>query len=148
MITIAPRFIVKNMFSYALRVRQSSTQNVFALSPGDRVPIHQLQSRAPLQMTVAMDDHDMKWTAPFSMSDIGRTNLVIERQTNRGPKTYLLRVETHLEGSTVFTYVSRETEPWPLRLENQTNVTFTFQQAVSSEVVSVSCRAHVIYRMT
>lgn len=28
-------------------------------------------------------------------------------------------------------YISRETEPWPIKLRNNTNLNFTFQQAVS-----------------
>ncbi|ORX35977.1 putative late endosome to vacuole transport-related protein [Kockovaella imperatae] len=127
-ITIAPRFIVKNTFSYALKIRQSSTQNVMSLKPGDSLPIHQLQSRAPMQFTMAADDAELKWTAPFSISDIGRTNLTLDRDSSRGQKTYLMRVETHIQGSTVFLYISRETEPWPLKLKNETNLRFTFQQ--------------------
>jgi len=56
---------------------------------------------------------------------------VLQRQTARGSKNYLIKVETHIEGSSIFLYISRETEPWPLKLRNDTNLKFTFQQAVS-----------------
>ena len=127
-ITVAPRFIVKNMFSYALKIRQRNTQNLVNLAPGASAPIHQLQSRAPMQFSMTMDEPDLKWTAPFNIADIGRTNLTLDRQTNRGSKTYLMRVETHIEGSTIWLYISRETEPWPLKFENQTGIKITFQQ--------------------
>lgn len=60
-ITIAPRFLVKNMFSYALKIRQHSTQKVIDLAPGDRAPLHSLQSRAPPQLAMALDDAGLKW---------------------------------------------------------------------------------------
>lgn len=131
MITIAPRFLVKNDFSYNLRIRQHSTQNAMQLKAGDRIPIAELENRAPLQLSVALDEPNLQWSAPFSMSDIGRTHITLERQTPRGKRTYLIRVETHIEGSSIFLYISRETEPWPLKIRNETKLKLAFQQAVS-----------------
>ncbi|WRT64162.1 uncharacterized protein IL334_001091 [Kwoniella shivajii] len=127
-ITIAPRFMVKNTFTYPLKIRQHSTQNVIEIGPGQRVPIHELQHQAPSQLSMAFDEPNLKWSAPFNMADIGRTNITLKRQTTRGSKTYLLRVDTHLEGSSVFIYVSRDTDHWPLRLRNDTGVPLKFQQ--------------------
>ena len=70
-------------------------------------------------------------SAPFNIADIGRTHLVLQRQTGRGAKVYLMKGETHIQGSSIFLYISRETEPWPLRLRNDTNLNITYQQAVS-----------------
>lgn len=43
-----------------------------------------------------------------------------------------MRVETHLEGSSVFLYVSKENDDaWPLRLRNDTDLSLAFQQMVS-----------------
>lgn len=50
------------------------------------------------------------------------------RQTSRGPREYLSRVEIHIEGSSIFLYVSRETEPWPLKIRNDTSLDLRFQQ--------------------
>lgn len=69
-------------------------------------------------------------SAPFNIADIGRTHLALHRGVGRGSKTYLIRIETHILGSSVFMYISRETEPWPLRLRNDTSTRFTFQQVV------------------
>lgn len=44
-----------------------------------------------------------------------------------------MRVETHLEGSSIFLYVSKEKDDaWPLRLRNDTNLSLAFQQIVSA----------------
>lgn len=43
-----------------------------------------------------------------------------------------MRVETHLEGSSIFLYVSKENDDaWPLRLRNDTGLSLAFQQIVS-----------------
>ena len=60
-ITIAPRFLVKNMFSYAIKVRQHSTQKVIDLAPEARAPLHELHSRAPPQFAMALDEPSLNW---------------------------------------------------------------------------------------
>ncbi|WP_348253387.1 hypothetical protein, partial [Salmonella enterica] len=72
--------------------------------------IHELQSGAPTQLSMAFDQPSLKWSAPFNLADIGRTNLALQRMTaNHGERTYLMRVEAHIQGSSIFTYISRET---------------------------------------
>jgi vacuolar protein sorting-associated protein 13A/C len=60
-ITIAPRFMVKNTFNYALKIRQHSTDKVIEVKPGETIPIHELQSNAPAQLSMAFDQPSMKW---------------------------------------------------------------------------------------
>ncbi len=62
-ITIAPRFLVKNAFSYSLKIRQHSTDKVFDIAPDTRLPLHELQSRAPPQLCMAFDEPNLKWCA-------------------------------------------------------------------------------------
>ncbi|OCF42293.1 vacuolar protein sorting-associated protein vps13 [Kwoniella heveanensis CBS 569] len=127
-ITIAPRFLVKNTLSYALKIRQHSTQNVVDVAPGQRVPVHELQHGAPPQLSMTFDEPNQHWSAPFNIADIGRSYIILERQTSRGLKTYLVRIDTHIEGSSVFCYISRETDNWPLKVRNETGLNLIFQQ--------------------
>jgi vacuolar protein sorting-associated protein 13A/C len=60
-ITIAPRFMLKNMFSYSIRIRQHSTNKDLVIKKGDTVPIHELQSGAPAQLSMAFDEPNLKW---------------------------------------------------------------------------------------
>lgn len=53
--------MVKNMFSYALKVRQHSTNKVMEVKPGETLPIHELQSSAPTQLSMAFDQPSLKW---------------------------------------------------------------------------------------
>lgn len=135
-IQIAPRFLIKNVFSYGIQVRQNSDPSPLAIvKPGQRKPIRYLNSHDPLQLRMAFDGPDatLQWSAPFNINDIGRINLTLQRETSRGMKTYLMRVETHIEGSSIFLFVSRETEPWPIKLRNETQRPFKFKQAVGEQ---------------
>ncbi|EIW72804.1 hypothetical protein TREMEDRAFT_25659 [Tremella mesenterica DSM 1558] len=137
-ITIAPRFLMTNKFTHDIRVRQQNTDRVINIVPGDKQPIFELRHDAPPQLCIAFDEVNQKWSAPFSLTDIGRTHVTLERQTARGPRTYLMRLETHIQSSNIFLYVSRETEPWPLKLRNDTNLKFQFRQ-VSDDTSPRDC---------
>jgi len=130
-ITIAPRFLIKNTFAHPIQVRQNSDPRPLAIvKPGQRKPIRYLSSGDRLQLRIATEAPEglLTWSAPFNISDIGRTNVTLRRQTSRGEKTYLMRVETHLQGSSIFLIVARETEPWPIKLRNNTSLPFKFKQ--------------------
>ena len=60
-ITIAPRFMLKNMFQYSLRIRQHSTDKDIVVKKGDIIPIHELQSSAPSQISMAFDEPNLLW---------------------------------------------------------------------------------------
>lgn len=128
-ITIAPRFLVKNIYSRPIKVRQYGTRHEYSVGVGERVAIHQLQHGAPPQLAMAFDEPNVTWSAPFNIADLGRTNITAKRQSGTTSKTYLMRVETHLEGSSIFLYVSKENDDaWPLRLRNDTDLSLAFQQ--------------------
>jgi vacuolar protein sorting-associated protein 13A/C len=60
-ITIAPRFMLKNMFEYPLRIRQHSAREDIVVKKGETVPIHELSHNAPAQMTMAFDETTLLW---------------------------------------------------------------------------------------
>lgn len=137
MITLQPRFLIKNLFSYGIQVRQNSDPRPLAsVAAGQRKAIRYLSSRDRMQLRIALDagGGELKWSAPFNISDIGKIHLRLQRETRTGTKQYLMRVQTHIEGSSIFIFVSRETEPWPIKLRNDTAVPFKFKQAVSSDI--------------
>ena len=44
----------------------------------------------------------------------------------------LLRIDIRLEGATVFLFIAEEEGTWPLRIRNETDFPFSFEQTVSS----------------
>ncbi|KIR37167.1 vacuolar protein sorting-associated protein vps13 [Cryptococcus deuterogattii MMRL2647] len=113
-ITIAPRFLVKNIYSRPIKVRQYGTRHEYSVGVGERVAIHQLQHGAPPQLAMAFDEPNVTWSAPFNIADLGRTNITAKRQSG---------------SSSIFLYVSKENDDaWPLRLRNETDLSLAFQQ--------------------
>lgn len=132
-ITIAPRFLIKNKFKHAIQVRQTSEPRPLVIvRPNEQRAIRFLGARDAMQLRIAFDTQDggqLAWSAPFNVNEIGRSNLRLTRQGRNGTKTYLARIETHMEGSSLFLYMQRETDPWPIRLRNDTELPFMFKQA-------------------
>lgn len=69
-ITIAPRFLIKNTFSYAIKVRQHSTDHVIDIKPAERKAYIELHNRAPPQLSIAFDEPNLKWCVKFCESSL------------------------------------------------------------------------------
>ncbi|BEI82300.1 hypothetical protein CcaverHIS002_0301680 [Cutaneotrichosporon cavernicola] len=136
-ITIAPRFLIKNLFKHAIQVRQiSEPRQLTTVQPNEQEAILFLGARDAMQLCIAFDTRDggqLDWSAPFNINDIGRTDLRLIRQGRNGPKTYLARIETHMECSSLFLFMQLETDPWPIKLRNDTALPFMFKQAQHPE---------------
>jgi vacuolar protein sorting-associated protein 13A/C len=66
-ITIAPRFLIKNTFSYPIKVRQHSTDHVIDIKPAERKAYIELHNRAPPQLSIAFDEPNLKWCVAHNM---------------------------------------------------------------------------------
>ena len=71
----------------------------------------------------------MRWSSPINVADVGRNHVVLPG--TRGGTALLLRIDIRLEGSTVFLFVAEEESAWPLRVRNETDFPFSFEQTVS-----------------
>nr|ODO02780.1 vacuolar protein sorting-associated protein vps13 [Cryptococcus depauperatus CBS 7855] len=128
-ITIAPRFLLKNVCSRPIKIRQYGTPIEYNVGVNERIPIHELQVGRLPQLVIMFDEPNMEWSASFNISDIGKTHILLKRHSNNEVKTYLMRVETHIEGSSIFLFISREKDDaWPLRIHNDTDLSLVFQQ--------------------
>ncbi|GMK58122.1 hypothetical protein CspeluHIS016_0501540 [Cutaneotrichosporon spelunceum] len=132
-ITIAPRFLVKNLFKHAIQVRQTSEPRpLVTVQPNEKKAIRYLGGKGAMQLCIAFDTQDggqLAWSAPFNINDIGRTDIRLTRQGRNGQKTYLARVETHMESASLFLFMQVETDPWPIKLRNDTDMPFMFKQS-------------------
>ena len=72
-------------------------------------------------------------SAPFNINDIGRVHITLDRPAREGRKAHreLVRVEVNIEGPIIFIQFSKETEPWPFRIQNDTDFELDFCQTVS-----------------
>ncbi|KAH7345058.1 hypothetical protein B0J17DRAFT_763771 [Rhizoctonia solani] len=134
-VTLAPRFIVKNMTSRQLSFREHGVQlqSGSTLDPGGQSQLMHLRTGMDGLLTFAYAGLNAKWSAPINIQDIGRVHLRMptpESEHHHNP--HLLRTEIALEGSTMFIILSRETGPWPFKIDNQSDYPITISQMASS----------------
>jgi vacuolar protein sorting-associated protein 13A/C len=65
------------------------------------------------------------------LAEVGRVHVRVHDPTSESRKEKLFRVDTQIEGSTIFLFVNEETGRWPLQIRNETALGFQFQQTVS-----------------
>ncbi|KAG6005238.1 hypothetical protein E4U21_000317 [Claviceps maximensis] len=125
-VTLAPRFVLKNKLDEQLLVRESSSSGYMTVEPGALQPLHFMQKSAVKQLCLCYSGVDNQWTSPFNIADIGITHVKIAKA---GQRQRLVRVEILLEDSTIFLHLSVETKNWPYSMRNESDTEFTFYQA-------------------
>ncbi|KAG9102497.1 hypothetical protein FRC06_001944 [Ceratobasidium sp. 370] len=123
-VTLAPRFIVKNMTHRPLSFREHGVplQSGATLDPNGQAPLKTLRSGMDGLLTFAYSGLNAKWSAPINIQDIGRVHLRMPpADDEHHHKPHLLRADVALEGSTIFVILSRETGPWPFKIDNQSD---------------------------
>ena len=149
-ITLAPRFIIKNNVSQPLAIREHGVapRGRAAMEPGERRPLHFLRVGEDKLLTVALPGLNAQWydarakghfryvlmygirSAPINLEDIGTVHFRLPASEN-GQQVRLMRADIKLEGPTIFVYLDEATEGWPFRIENDSDLRFTIYQTVS-----------------
>ncbi|KAJ3340069.1 hypothetical protein HDU93_007411 [Gonapodya sp. JEL0774] len=129
-VTIAPRFIIKNDLDDDLCFKQYGASNGIE----DRFP---KKSVCPLMLLEQSDDVLLRvhlsgllneWSTPFRLTDVGRIYLKLGKMGSAEEE--LLRVTTKVESAIIFVHFSRE-ERWPYRIDNNTDIDFyVFQKQI------------------
>jgi vacuolar protein sorting-associated protein 13A/C len=141
-VTLCPRFIIRNTLNEAIRVRSFTSQEPVTIAAGERKPIFWLPASSELKMSFSFENSPwcgslrlaraaLKFVlrSPlFSMQDVGRVHL---RTTHRERGVSLVTVDALLEGPTVFLRFALETGRWPFELRNDSDTTLTYWQGVS-----------------
>ncbi|CAE6538114.1 unnamed protein product [Rhizoctonia solani] len=104
-VTLAPRFIVKNMTSRQLSFREHGVppQSGSTLDPSGQSQLMYLRTGMDGLLTFAYTGLNARWSAPINIQDIGRVHLRMPTpESEQHHKPHLLRAEIALEGSTIF----------------------------------------------
>lgn len=125
-VTLAPRFVVRNKAGEELCVREPGSSNIMTLKPGGLQPLHALQRSPTKQLALCYPGINNQWSSPFSISDLGTTHVKIAKA---GQRQRLVRVEILIEDATIFLHISMETKNWPFSMRNESDMEFTFHQA-------------------
>ncbi|KAH9886351.1 vacuolar protein sorting-associated protein 13 [Xylariomycetidae sp. FL2044] len=125
-VTLAPRFIVKNKTGEEINIREPGSSNIMTLPPGALQPLHWLQRTPIKQISLCYPGIDNQWTSPVNISDLGTMHVKIAKA---GQRQRLVRVEILMEDATIFLHLSLETKAWPFSMRNESDTEFTFFQA-------------------
>ncbi|KAI1419606.1 hypothetical protein F5Y12DRAFT_231448 [Xylaria sp. FL1777] len=125
-VTLAPRFVVKNKVGELLNVREPRSSNIMTLEPGALQPLYWLQRSQTKQISLCFPGMDNQWTSPVNISDLGTTHVKIAKA---GQRQRLIRVEILMEDATIFLHLSIENKAWPFSMRNESDTEFTFYQA-------------------
>ncbi|KAH8647289.1 vacuolar protein sorting-associated protein 13 [Xylariales sp. PMI_506] len=125
-VTLAPRFIVQNKTGEEINVREPGSSNIMSLQPGALQALRTLQRSPSKQLALCYPGMNNQWTSPFNISDLGTTHIKIAKA---GQRQRLIRLETLMEGATIFLHISIETKAWPFSMRNESDTEFTFYQA-------------------
>ncbi|ERF76935.1 hypothetical protein EPUS_02647 [Endocarpon pusillum Z07020] len=124
-VTLTPRFMVKNRMSEEIDVREPGSSSVMKLKPGDLIPLHFMRRTPEMQLCLCFPGVNNQWSAPFNISNVGMTHVKLAKH---GQRQKLIRVEIIMEDATIFLHVSIETNHWPFSIRNESDTEFMFFQ--------------------
>ena len=125
-VTITPRFILKNKMTEEINFREPSSSDIQKLKPNELRPLHFMRQSPEKQLCLCFPGVNNQWSSPFNISNIGMTHVKLARQ---GQRQKLIRVEIILEDATLFLHISIETKHWPFSMRNESDTEFLFFQA-------------------
>lgn len=124
-VTVAPRFVLKNKLSEDLNVREPGSAKVMTIKPGDLLPLYFMRSTSQKQLSLCFPGVDNQWSSPFEISNVGTTHVKLAKS---GQRQKLIRVEIIMEAATLFLHLSVETKHWPYSMRNESDIEFMFYQ--------------------
>ncbi|KAG4417512.1 hypothetical protein IFR04_009324 [Cadophora malorum] len=125
-VTLAPRFVLKNQMNEEINVREPGSSELMTIKPKELQPLHFLQKTSLKQLSLCFPGLNNQWSSPFNISDLGTTHVKIAKA---GQRQKLIRVEVLMENATIFLHLSAETKNWPFSMRNESDTEFMFFQA-------------------
>jgi vacuolar protein sorting-associated protein 13A/C len=125
-VTLAPRFVLKNRMSEEISAREPGSSELMTLKPGELKALHFLQKSAVKQLCLCFPGLNNQWSSPFTISDLGTTHVKLAKV---GQRQKLVRLEVLMEDATIFLHLSIETKNWPFSMRNESDMEFMFWQA-------------------
>ncbi|KAE8396464.1 hypothetical protein BDV23DRAFT_423 [Aspergillus alliaceus] len=125
-VTIAPRFVLKNKINEDISVREPGSSNVLNIKSGDLVPLHFLRQVPEKQLCLCFPGVNNQWSSPFNIADIGTVHVKLAKANQRQK---LIKVDIIMENATLFVHFNLETRNWPYSMRNESDMEFIFYQA-------------------
>lgn len=125
-VTLTPRFILKNKIGEELELREPGSSDVMNMMNNDLLPLNFMRQVPEKQLCLRFPGVNNQWSSPFDISNVGMTHVKLAKQ---GQRQRLIRVEIILEDATIFLHFSIETKHWPFSMRNESDTEFLFYQA-------------------
>ncbi|KIM32678.1 hypothetical protein M408DRAFT_326439 [Serendipita vermifera MAFF 305830] len=132
-ITLSPRFIVKNGTSAIIRFREYGSKDQVDLQPNATSPILWTRREPDKLLLIAYPGLDTVWSEPINMENIGSVHIRLRSNDRRSPPQ-LIKADVEISGATIFVTLLRETK-WPFRIENLSDQSFQLAQSNEAGVV-------------
>ncbi|KAI9838258.1 MAG: hypothetical protein M1819_005525 [Sarea resinae] len=132
-VTIAPRFIIKNRFDEDINIREPGSSHLLTIKKGELLPLRFLRQGPEKQLCLCFPGLNNQWSSPFNISNLGRVHVKLAKH---GQRQNLVRVEILMENATIFLHLINEStrwpssmRHWPFSLRNESDQEFMFYQA-------------------
>lgn len=125
-VTVTPRFILKNKMGEDLELREPGSSDIMKLKNNDLLPVYFMRQVQEKQLCLCFPGSNNQWSSPFNLANVGMTHIKLAKH---GQRQKLVRVEIILEGATLFLHFSIETKHWPFSMRNESDTEFLFFQA-------------------
>eukprot|EP01119_Soliformovum_irregulare_P006504 TRINITY_DN1859_c1_g1_i2.p1 TRINITY_DN1859_c1_g1~~TRINITY_DN1859_c1_g1_i2.p1 ORF type:complete len:1122 (-),score=340.89 TRINITY_DN1859_c1_g1_i2:94-2991(-) len=128
MIEFHPRFMVFNECSHVILAKQSGSEEVFRLEPGQGRPFYKfINNGTPKQLSINLDNKACVWSGPFSLEQLDDFAVKILEEPNK--TAFLIRtVVTQKDATVVIKFSKQPEEIPPYLIENDTDIPFKFCQ--------------------
>ncbi|KAI9279983.1 hypothetical protein BY458DRAFT_470198 [Sporodiniella umbellata] len=121
LVTLSPRYILKNNMSTGLEICEFGTTETINLNPEEKTAFY--ETSGSQTRWVCIRRHGSKaWSAPVNIQDIGKMYVRLD-----GEHSQLVRISVSVKDSTLFSTFS-EDEQWPYQIVNDSSVDIELTQ--------------------
>lgn len=124
-VTVTPRFILKNKLSEDIQVREPGSSGIMTIGSLQLLPLKYIRASSEKQLCLSFPGLNNQWSFPFNIDNVGTIYVKLAKYRER---QNLIKVEIILEDATLFLHLSYETKQWPFEVRNESNMEFMFYQ--------------------
>lgn len=124
-VTVAPRFIIKNKLKEELNIREPGSSEWMSLKSGELLPLRWLRQGTNPQLSLCYPGVNNQWSSAFNISNVGNVHVKLSKA---GQRQKLIRIDVLMEQATIFLHISVETKHWPFSLKNMSDQEFLYWQ--------------------
>ncbi|KAI8450966.1 hypothetical protein BY996DRAFT_6432303 [Phakopsora pachyrhizi] len=145
-VTIYPRFIIKNESKVSLYLRERVSDQFCLIKPGKRVLLSLFKDSSDPQLVLSFDASSEKnWSKPLRVQNVGKIYVRVLDPT--GIET-LIHVEILLQGPSIFIRLDINPHKWPFIVRNKSSSTLSFGQTILESTMQNSHGVVRLYQST